>query len=54
MTEARWQHLTVRGKERVPDVITVVGRKAAGASRMPWPRMQSFVAMAKRSGCLLI
>lgn len=54
MTEARWQHFTIRGKESVPDVITVVGRKAAVAIRMPWPRMQSFVSMAKRSGCLLI
>lgn len=35
MTEARWQHLAIRGKEDVPDVITVRGRKAGVAIRMP-------------------
>lgn len=35
MTEARWQHLTIRGKEDVPDVITIRGRKAGVAIRMP-------------------
>lgn len=35
MTEARWQHLAIRGKEGVPGVITIRGRKAGVAIRMP-------------------
>lgn len=44
--------LNHRGKEYVPDVISIMHGKAEVAIRVPWPAV--FVAMVKRSRCPLI